>query len=107
LLYISAERAKGSKCCEAPIATSIFQIKTTETFSHKVIEMKGFFRRLGSPSGGKAREVQQSASPEDTSQQLALAESLLEQIRGETGANFPLLNNATRLGMQLPSYAVM
>lgn len=66
--------------------------------------MKGIFRRLGSPAFSKGREVQQQ-SPEagSVTEQLARAESLLQEIRGERSANFPLLNNATRLGVHLCS----
>ena len=64
--------------------------------------MKGIFRRLGSPAANKGKEPQQQSSEGGSvTEQLARAESLLQEIRSERGANFPLLNNATRLGMHL------
>ena len=66
--------------------------------------MKGIFRRLGSPASSKGKEAQQQ-SPEagSVTEQLARAESLMVEIRTERSANFPLLNNATRLGVHLCS----
>jgi hypothetical protein len=60
--------------------------------------MKGLFRRLGSPGAGKGSSPQPPPAAEDVSEQLARAAALLRQMRAETGTNFPLLNNATRLG---------